>query len=133
MRKPEGQEKTQTEQGRLTDVTNNARQLDVDDQVPRIKKLGHLVLREAIHTGHLNVDIFISDSQRLPDLRCGKAVEEVEHPPRPSPAFTLDWTQSGVSRRTSMHTEAHSNSHSDPTIDVCSPNAAQDVRRPCLH
>ena len=121
------------EASRLTDVTNNARQLDVDDQVPRVKKLGHLVLREAIHTGHLNVDVLISDGQRLPNLRSGKAVEEVEDPPRPSPAFTLDWTQGRVSRRTPMHTETHSNSHSDATVNICSPHAAQNIRRPCLN
>lgn len=120
-------------ESRLTDVTNNARQLDVDDQISRIEKFGHLILRETVHTGHLNVDIFISDSQRLSDLGSREAVEEVKDPPRPPSAFALDWTQSGMSRRTPMHPETHSDSHRDTAVDIRSPNAAQDVRCPRLH
>jgi hypothetical protein len=110
--------------GRLTDVSNDACELDVDDQVPRIKKLSRLVLCEAVHTGQLNIDIFISDSQRLPNLGCGEAVEEVENPPRPPSTLALDWTQCGMSRSGSMHTETHSDSHGDTAVYVRSPNAA---------
>lgn len=118
---------------RLTDITNNARQPDVDDQVSRIEKFSRLILREAVHTGHLNVDVLISDCQRLPDLGSRETVKEVKDPPRPPSTFALDWTQSGMSRCTPMHPKTHGNPHSDAAVDVCSSDTAQDVRRPRLH
>lgn len=120
-------------ESRLTDVTNNARQLDVDNQISRIEKFSRLILREAVHTGHLNIDILISDSQRLPDLGSRKPVEEVKNPPSPPSTFALDWTQSGMSRCTPMHSKTHCDSHGDAAVDVRSSNATQYVRRPSLH
>ena len=120
-------------ESRLTDVTNNARQLDVDNQISRIEEFSRLILREAVHTGHLNVDVLISDCQRLPDLGSRETVKEVKNPPRPPSTFALDWTQSCMSRCTPMHPKTHSNPHSDAAVDVCSSDTAQDVRRPRLH
>lgn len=117
---------------RLTNVTNNARQLDVDDQVSRIEKFSGLILREVVHTGHLDIDILISDSQRLPDLGSRETVEEVKHPPSPTSTFALDWAQGGMPRRTPMHSETHGNSHGDAAVDIRSTNAAQNVRCPRL-
>ena len=108
----------------LTYVSNDPRELDVDHQVPRVQKLFHLFARQTIHARHLDVDVFVSDSDGLPNLRRGESVKKVQNPPCSPSALPLNRTQSRVSRSRPMHAQAESYSCSNAAVAVCRPDAA---------
>lgn len=107
----------------LTYVSNDPRELDVDHQVPRVQKLFHLFARQTIHARHLDVDVFVSDSDGLPNLRRGESVKKVQNPPCSPSALPLNGAESRVSRGRSMHAQAESYSRSNTAVAVCRPDA----------
>lgn len=107
----------------LTYVSNDPRELDVDHQVPRVQKLFHLFARQAIHARHLNIDVLVSDSDGLPNLRRGESVKKVQNPPCSPSALPLNGAESSMPRRRSMHTQTESYPRSNAAVAVCRPDA----------
>jgi hypothetical protein len=53
---------------RLTYVSNDPRELDIDHQVPRVQEFLLFFARETIHAWQFDINILVSDSDGLPDL-----------------------------------------------------------------